>query len=57
MDTDNSGGLDSKEFCVAMKKLVFKLRDVMFSKYIARKNNKAELLVTLAAYSHPPLIL
>jgi hypothetical protein len=22
MDTDNSGGLDSKEFCVAMKKLV-----------------------------------
>jgi hypothetical protein len=22
MDTDNSGGLDSKEFCMAMKKLV-----------------------------------
>jgi hypothetical protein len=22
MDTDNSGGLDSQEFCIAMKKLV-----------------------------------
>ncbi len=26
MDTDNSGGLDSQEFCTAMKKLVQKLK-------------------------------